>query len=73
MREAKVNALSLELKKSGSVSFEHDGLSYCITESCQEDGYSVDVFNSGDDIDVDEPIDGGLCTGSEKDAIEFMI
>ena len=44
---------------------------YVIYESIQEEGYMVDKYDIHDDLS--EPMDGGLCTGSAKDALEFML
>lgn len=71
-----LHAKILELQ--GFVSF-YDGDLYEIHET--EGGYMVDVFEISDEgllmDDVDarlmRPVDGGLCTGSAMDAIEFMM
>ena len=67
-----------QLEIEGSVEFIHNGLLFLIWESESEDGYVVDVFDpyilyESYDNEVPEPIDGGLCTGGPRDAVEFMI
>ena len=60
-----------ELKNNGQVAFIHHKVLYVIYESIVEEGYMIDMydpFNLSDDV-----IDGGLCTGSAEDAVEFMI
>ena len=71
-----LHAKILELQ--GFVSF-YDGDLYEINET--GGGYMVDVYEISDEgllmDDVDarlmRPVDGGLCTGSAMDAIEFMM
>ena len=71
-----LHAKILELQ--GFVSF-YDGDLYEINET--GGGYMVDVYEISDEgLLMDEvdarlmrPVDGGLCTGSAMDAIEFMM
>ncbi len=66
------------LEQRGFVTF-YDGDLYEIHES--DGGYMVDVYEISDEgLLIDEvdarlmrPVDGGLCTGSAMDAIEFMM
>lgn len=59
--------LAEKLENECEVNFEYDGLVYEIFESSCDDGYIVNVYSEGKEID------GGLCSGSPKDAIEFML
>lgn len=65
------------LENNDTLDFEYNGLFYEIFVS-SESGYIVNVYSSnekdeyGEYLDVNE-IDGGLCTGSPKDAVEFML
>lgn len=73
----KINTIIRILKKDCSVTFEFDNSYYEIFES-SEGGYVINVYSSAD-RDEDEElldsnmIDGGHCTGSAKDAVEFML
>jgi len=73
----KINRLARVLKNESSVEFKHNGLYYEIFESA-DSGYVVNVYSS-DERDEDGEyleehiFDAGLCTGSAKDAIEFMM
>jgi len=73
----KVKELSKILEIKQSVTFGHNNLFYELFDS-SEGGYIVNVYSS-DKKDEDECyldkylVDGGLCTGSSKDAIEFML
>lgn len=65
-----VKKLAKELKKEYRVAFiAHEQL-YVMWWSDTQDGWYIEVYNP---FDLEEPIDGGLCTGSAKDAIEFML
>ena len=72
----RVNRLARVLKNKSTVEFKHNGLYYEIFESANI-GYIVNLYSDNTkDVDgyLDENIiDGGLCTGSERDAIEFML
>lgn len=60
------------------VEFKYNHTYFEIFESCSGEGYVVNLYSSclkddkGDYFDVNM-IDGGLCTGSVNDAIEFMM
>lgn len=62
------------LEETEKVMFEHNQLIYEVF--LRSDGdyevniYSFDDFISGDEL---EAVDGGCCTGSAKDAVEFML
>lgn len=72
-----IKELANILKTNKSLEFQYNNLYYQIFEST-EIGYVINIYSSnekdedGDYLDCNL-IDGGLCTGSAKDAIEFMI
>jgi len=76
-REIAITALSKLLKLHQSVEFKHNGFYYEIFESA-DSGYIVNLYSS-DEKDENEQyieanlVDGGLCSGNERDAIEFML
>jgi len=73
----KINRLSRILKNETSVEFQHNGFYYEVFESA-DTGYIVNLYScnkkdeNGKYLDKYE-LDGGLCTGSARDAIEFML
>ena len=73
----KINTLARLLKSESSVKFKHNGFYYEVFESA-DSGYIVNLYSS-DEKDDDEQyvesnlVDGGLCSGNERDAIEFML
>jgi len=72
-----IDALSKRLKHNQEVEFLYNNLHYEIFAS-SESGYAINIYSSDEkDEDGDYPeqniIDGGLCTGSSQDAIEFML
>jgi len=76
-REIAITALSKFLKLNHSVEFAYNNLYYDVFESA-DSGYIVNVYSSNEKDDEDEfieanLIDGGLCTGNARDAIEFML
>lgn len=72
-----ITALSKLLKLNQSVEFKYNSFYYEIFKST-DSGYIVNVYSSDErdafngylDVNI---IDGGLCTGSARDAIEFML
>jgi len=73
----KINTLARLLKNKSSVEFKHNGFYYEVFESA-ESGYIVNVYSSDEKDEYEQYlesnlIDGGLCSGSERDAIEFML
>ena len=77
MGKKKVKELSKILENKQSVEFVHNNLFYELFDG-SEGGYIVNVYSSDkkdeDGCYLDEYlVDGGLCTGSSKDAIEFML
>jgi hypothetical protein len=77
MNEIKLKELADILRCNRYLEFEYENLYYQISESA-EIGYVINVYSSkekddnGDYLDY-YLIDGGLCTGSAKDAIEFFV
>ena len=73
----KINRLARVLRDKSSVEFKHNGFYYEVFESA-DSGYVVNLYSS-DEKDDDEQyveanlVDGGLCSGNERDAIEFML
>lgn len=67
-KELAINTLSKILDLYQRVEFRYNNLYYEIFDS-SNDGYMVNVYTSEDK----NCIDSGLCTGSSKDAIEFMM
>jgi len=73
----KINTLARVLKNKNIVEFKNNNLYYEVFLSA-DSGYVVNIYNN--DVRDDEGelietniIDGGLCEGSAKDAIEFML
>ena len=67
-----MNELAMELETKGRIAIlskDRDYL-YVIYESVMEEGYMVDKY---DVDDMNEPMDGGLCTGTAEDALNFML
>ena len=60
-----------KLEKDGQVAILENGYLYVIYDAVIDEGYMVDKY---DPFDLDEGIiDGGLCTGTAKDAVEFLL
>ncbi len=76
-KDIAINTLSKLLDMGETVEFIYNNLFYEIFES-SESGYIVNVYSSdkkdeyGCYLDKHN-IDGGLCTGSAKNAVEFML
>ncbi|WP_044416649.1 hypothetical protein [Halarcobacter anaerophilus] len=65
------------LKTNKSLEFQYKNLHYQIFES-SELGYCLNVYSSNDkdengDYLDSNLVDGGVCTGSAKDAVEFLL
>ena len=76
-REMAITALSKFLILNQSVEFTYNSLYYEVFESA-DSGYVVNLYSSNEKDEYGEyqdkfNVDGGLCTGSAKDAIEFML
>ena len=77
LKNNKINSLVRVLKNENIVEFKNNNLYYEVFLSA-DSGYVVNVYNSDKRDDEGELIeanilDGGLCEGSAKDAIEFML
>ena len=60
-----------ELEEKGQVAIVFNDYIYIIHDAVMEDGYMVNKY---DPSDVESgPMDGGLCTGSAQDAVEFLL
>jgi hypothetical protein len=73
----KINTLSRLLKNESRVEFKYNGFYYEVFESV-ESGYIVNIYSSDEKDSYNEYldsnlVDGGLCSGSERDAIEFIL
>lgn len=73
----KINTLARILKNKASVEFQYNGFYYEVFESA-DTGYIVNVYSDDKKDEYGEYLeknctDGGLCTGSAKDAIGFML
>ena len=72
-----INTLSKLLELGETVEFKYNDLYYEIFDSA-DSGYVVNIYSSYEKDKYDcylekNIVDGGLCTGSAKDAIEFML
>ena len=77
MTESKIEELADILHSANIVEFFHKGFYYEVFLST-DSGYIVNIYSSDERDDEGElieanMIDGGLCSGSEKDAIGFML
>ena len=77
MNKTNILKLSEILEKEKSVEFKYNNLFYEIFESC-DTGYIVNLYSSNEKDEDDEYleenlVDGGLCSGSDSDAIWFMV
>ena len=76
-KDIAITTLSKILDTEQSVEFVFNNLYYEIFES-SESGYIVNVYTSNEKDEYDcyldkYNIDGGLCSGSCRDAVEFML
>jgi len=73
----KINTLVRLLNRGLTVEFKQDDSYYEVFES-SHGGYSINVYSS-EEKDEDgnylesNLVDGGICSGSTRDAIEFML
>ena len=75
--EIAIIALSKFLLLNQSVEFKYNNLYYEIFTST-ESGYIINLYSSNEKDEYGEymekyNVDGGLCTGTAKDAVEFML
>ena len=76
-KDIAINTLSKLLDMGQTIEFTYNDLHYEIFESA-DSGYIVNVYISDEKDEYDcyldkYNIDGGLCSGSSKDAVEFML
>jgi hypothetical protein len=76
-KDLAINTLSKILDLYQAVEFKYNNFYYEIFDSANG-GYMINVYSSDEKDEegyyYDENIiDGGLCTGSSKDAVEFMM
>jgi hypothetical protein len=78
--EINVEELAAELEEKQELYIENECIVYFIWWSFTNDGWYYEVYHGEIDFttleeyqEEGEEIDGGLCTGTEKDAIEMMI
>ena len=76
-KDIAISTLSKLLDLGNTVEFKYNDLHYEIFESA-DNGYIVNLYTSNEKDEDDcyleiNNIDGGLCTGSAKDAVEFML
>lgn len=73
LQNNKINTLARLLKTKTVVEFKHNGFYYEVFQS-SDSGYVVNLYSSDERDDEGEYIesnlvDGGLCSGSARDAI----
>ena len=61
------------LRKNKEVTFVYEGRIFNIFASSETKGWYIQIFDSFEDVESGCDSDGGLCTGSAKDAVEFML
>ena len=60
-----------ELEETGSCAILQGGYLYVITDAVMEEGYMVNKY---DPYNLEDgPFDGGMCTGTAQDAVEFLL
>lgn len=70
----KKESLINELESNKIIEFEHFGLWYYIFESETDAGYYIDIYEDEETmLEREESMNGGLCTGTAKDALEMFI
>ena len=77
MNKNNISKLADILEKDKSVEFKYNNLFYEIFESC-DSGYIVNLYSSNEKDEDGEyleenNVDGGLCNGTVRDAILFML
>ena len=73
----KINRFARVLRDKRSVEFKHNGFYYEVFESA-DSGYIINLYSNNEKDEYEQYleanlVDGGLCSGSERDAIEFML
>ncbi len=77
MNERRIKSFVKILEDDKTVNFSYNEYYFEIFESVTDNGYVVNVYSS-DEKDDDGYIeanllDGGLCTGTPRDAIEYIL
>ena len=77
LQKNRINTLARILKNKNIVEFKHNDFYYEVFKSA-ESGYIVNLYSNDERDEEGElieanMIDGGVCNGSAKDAIEFML
>ena len=77
LKNNKINTLARVLREDDRVRFKYNSLFYEVFKSA-ECGYVVNVYSNDERDDEDSylqkhNVDGGLCTGSAREAIAFML
>ena len=67
--KATINQFAAELEDTLEIQFVHNNQEIDIFWSHSNDAWMIDVL----DTQSGTPVDGGLCTGSAKDAVEFFL
>ena len=71
MKQLLINAYAAILESEHAVTFEDGDTIYRIWAN--DEGWNVNVYEEHQDGDHFYESDGGLCTGTARDAIEFML
>lgn len=76
--EKRISSLVMLLEENKAVEFVYNEFYYEVFESSSSDGYIVNVFSDDEKDEYGEyleknEVDGGLCSGSARDAVEFML
>ena len=78
INEARIASFVKTLESKKFVDFSYNEFYYEVFESSCSDGYIVNVYTdnekdeNGSYLEKHE-VDGALCTGSARDAVEFML
>jgi len=70
MKESLVTTYAAILEAQQAVTFEHNDIIYRIWAN--DEGWYLELLEENDGGQWEET-DGGLCTGSARDAVEFML
>ncbi len=71
-KEVAINSLSSILDLYQRVEFKSNSLYYEIFISSTSGGYVVNVYSNANYLE-ENIVDGGVCTGNARDAVEFML
>ena len=75
--KSNIDVLVKELESKGEIYFKYNTIYYDVYVSGEGD-YGIDMYSSPEkdedgDYLISNQIDGGVCDGGAKDAIEFML